>query len=638
MTTFHICPETLIQEAIDLSVARALVKQWPTGDVVNERLALFSNLERLPSATRSRNKYRVYVPYDQSQIERKIQDALAGSGYEIKSYADGQAVDGRGRTIGLGKVFNIIKRIDLEKLYSTDIMSRDLQKQSVSTQLVFSYHPYDIAGMSTGRSWRSCMTIATPKDEAGVNAPYVSQDLIAGTFICYLVASTDTNIQSPYARVLIKPFINTENPSQIVFVPELRPYTSKPFAGGTGAFVRTVETIINDAHDNEYVGKFRMDERLYCDSERNQIVKFPPGSLERYESPLPMPTTVEEVQRRVRDLIALDVIKGSYTITPDLTVKLENSQVIRFTGDKLQWSQIPVQFAESETNVDISLRFDSVPITTLAGLPPTVRNVDLVSLPLLTSLEGGPSACGMMNLRNAPRITSLRGAPQSVVMLDVAQTGITSLRGLGQNTEAISLHRNDRLISLLGCPEKMRYFNLEDSPITLLDGSPKIVNTFYIRGTKLTSLVGGPRYFTEDYLCFDPLETYDGSPMVKDIGKFRMTFHTVVSPKTKSFQQLPSHLRLDMSLLFKDFPSSSLTIREFFLEHLLRFREEGTWDAAVPMDEFTKLWSTFPFDIELRKLELVDMPIGGGTIAMSQLKRVFPNIQVIEIHEIFKSS
>ena len=287
--SFRIHPESLIQEAIDLSVARALVKQWPTGDVVNQRLALFSNLERLPSATRSRNKYRVYVPYDQSQIERKIQDALAGSGYQIKSYADGQATDTHGRTIKLGKVFGKLNRPDLEDLYSTDIMSRDLQKQSVSTQLVFSYHPYDIAGMSTGRSWRSCMTIGTPKDEAGSNAVFVSEDLVAGTFICYLVASTDTNIQSPYARVLIKPFINTENPSQIVFVPELRDYSSG-YGGGTGAFVRTVETIINDAQDNEYVGTFRMNERLYCDSGIRQIYKAS-NEQRRYESPLPMPTT-----------------------------------------------------------------------------------------------------------------------------------------------------------------------------------------------------------------------------------------------------------------------------------------------------------------------------------------------------------
>jgi hypothetical protein len=634
--SFHIYPETLIQEAIDLSAARALVKQWPTGDVTNQRLALFSNLERLPSATRSRNKYRVYVPYDQSQIERKIQDALTGSGYEIKSYAEGQATDKRGRIIGLGKVFNILKRPDLEKLYSTDIMSRDLQKQSVSTLLVFSYHPYDIAGMSTGRSWTSCMTIATPKDEGGVNSHYVSEDMIAGTFICYLVASTDTNIQSPYARVLIKPFINTLDPSQILFVPERRDYSSG-YGGGTGAFIRTVGNIINDAQDNEYVGKFRMDERLYCDSGQREVVKHP-GSTERYESPLPLPTTVEEVERRVRDLIALDVLRHSdYTITPDLKVKLEKSQRINFTGDTLQWSQLPVQFAASEANVGISLYLDSVPITTLAGSPPTVQDFDLFNLPLLTSLEEGPSACELMAVKNVSRITSLRGAPQSVKILSVVETGITSLLGLGQDTESMHLDHNYRLISLRGCPEKMRYFNLDNSPITSLQGSPNVVGTFYIRGTKLTSLVGGPRYFTELYHCYDPLETYDGSPMVKDIGKSRISFHTVVSPKTKSFQKLPSYPRLDMSLLFKHFPSSSLSARTFFLEDLLRFREEGKWDASVPMDEFTKLWSTFPFDIELRKLDLVDMPLDGGTITTAEFKRVFPHIQEVRIHELYKT-
>ena len=630
--SFHIYPETLIQEAIDLSAARALVKQWPTGDVVNQRLGLFSNLEGLPSATRSRNKYRVYVPYDQSQIERKIQDALAGSGYEIKSYADGHAVDGRGRTIGLGKVFGILDRPDLEKLYSTDIMSRDLQKQSVSTLLVFSYHPYDIAGMSTGRSWTSCMTIATPKNKAGGNARYVSQDLIAGTFICYLVASTDTNIQSPYARVLIKPFINTENSSQIVFVPERRPYTL--YSGGTGAFISTVENIINDAHDNEYAGTFRMDERLYCDSGRNEIVKLP-EQLKRYESPLPMPTTTEEVERRVRDLKNMNVIVGDYTITPDLKVKLEDSQVIRFTGDKLKWLQIPVRFAVPEPYVNVDLFVSDISTTTMAGSPPHVEIMTIKDMSFLTSLEGGPIFCDSMLLDGIPAITSLRGSPHSNRKATIKDTGITSLDGLAQDTQFLRLQYNYNLRSLHGCPPGLKDLSIEGSPITSLQGCPEVVESFRVRKLKITSLVGGPRYFSDIYECSDPLETFDGSPLVKYSGGFSPNFYATVSSKTKSFQKLPSHPKLDMMLFFDtSFSPISLSTRKFFLEHLLRFREEGTWDASVPMNEFVKLWSTFPFDIELNYLRLDHMPTEYFFFSDAddvQLKRVFPNIRDISI-------
>jgi hypothetical protein len=236
-----------------------------------------------------------------------------------------------------------------------------------------------------------------------------------------------------------------------------------------------------------------------------------------------------------------------------------------------------------------------------------------------------------MNLSNLSGIKSLRGAPQSAATVGITNTGITSLEGLPQTTKNLDLLRNYALRSLRGCPQDMYRIYISDSPITSLEGSPIAVRTFQVSGSKLTSLVGGPLAFSTRYACFDPLETFDGSPVVTAGGSSRPVFHATVSPKTKSFRKLPSHPRLELSLDFVEFPSSSLSARKFFLEDLLRFREEGTWDASVPMNEFVKLWSTFPFDIELDWLVLSDMPLTGFVSSLNTLqrKRVFPNIREI---------
>ena len=350
------------------------------------------------------------------------------------------------------------------------------------------------------------------------------------------------------------------------------------------------------------------------------------------------------MKRRVRDLKDLDVIEGQYTITRDLKVKLEDSQVIRFTGNKLKWSQIPVQFAPPDWDIRLDLSVSFLPIKTLVGSPSTVQMMEIRDLPSLTSLEGGPIACRDMTLVNLPSIRSLRGAPQSAMTVGIINTGITSLEGLPQNTKYLDLSGNRELRSLRGCPDELYRLYITGSPITSLEGSPIAVQSFHIDGTRLTSLVGGPVAFSRRYDCLDPLETFDGSPVVTAGGSSHPVFHAIVSPKTKSFRKLPSHPSLELSLVFRDFPSSSMTNVSFF-EHLLRFREEGTWDASVPMDDFTKLWSTFPFDIELDRLVLSGISNHGrfagprnrmvSGLDNVQRKRVFPNIQEIEIRRDF---
>jgi len=101
-----------------------------------------------------------------------------------------------------------------------------------SYKVVISRHPYDIAGMSTDRNWRSCMTLDVPnvvyseperRNTEGINKRYVSQDISEGSIVAYLVSNNDVTkggkveIRRPLARILMKPHYNKNNKNDIAY-------------------------------------------------------------------------------------------------------------------------------------------------------------------------------------------------------------------------------------------------------------------------------------------------------------------------------------------------------------------------------------------------------------------------------------
>lgn len=91
--------------------------------------------------------------------------------------------------------------------------------------VVISRHPYDIAGMSTDRSWTSCMDIGPRieykgrKQQAGSNWDYVVADVTYGSIIAYLVDDLDRTpagkiaLRRPLSRILMKPYISSRGQS-----------------------------------------------------------------------------------------------------------------------------------------------------------------------------------------------------------------------------------------------------------------------------------------------------------------------------------------------------------------------------------------------------------------------------------------
>lgn len=153
----------------------------------------------------------------------------------IKGTCTVEYSNGSKNTVKIGKILvkeNVTWRnTPAIELFTADPirLGKDIQTLSDENRLciIVSDHPYDIAGMSYDRSWTSCMNI-----EDGDCREMVECDIHHGTLVAYLCECTDTNINRPYARFLIKPYklqrpgYTGFSPCQMIYYPERTVYSA----------------------------------------------------------------------------------------------------------------------------------------------------------------------------------------------------------------------------------------------------------------------------------------------------------------------------------------------------------------------------------------------------------------------------
>ena len=114
--------------------------------------------------------FRVFFPiYIEPALPSDIETTLDKAGYQAdKSYE--YCTDKHGRKVAVGKAYQQLAK---KSGKSEETIKSSLEKYSEilgstgAMMLCVSRHPYDIAGMSTGRAWKSCHTIGgdTPYDK-----------------------------------------------------------------------------------------------------------------------------------------------------------------------------------------------------------------------------------------------------------------------------------------------------------------------------------------------------------------------------------------------------------------------------------------------------------------------------------------
>ena len=196
--------------------------------------------------------------------------------------------------------------------YTTVKSNLGTSKENKEYAIIIGKHPVDIAGMSSGRGWVSCMTLpGDPKSpKGGGNQKYVACDVKYGTLIAYLVNKTDQNINRPIGRLLIKPYYHKVK-NTVIYIPEIESYGTVPVT-----FYSTIEDLFDKVNSKATLdrGVYKLAKKLYPDDPDSGGVFALPMSKEDLTLP-DLKLVLSEVSKIVEDLNYLyqDVSKIVYT-------------------------------------------------------------------------------------------------------------------------------------------------------------------------------------------------------------------------------------------------------------------------------------------------------------------------------------
>lgn len=231
---------------------------------------------------------REYIPFGQIQgADKEIEEFVKDEGCQITDYRAGLGQCGK-RVFRIGKLLEQARKRDLAELQQKQQrgelydIERDIKqtneyydglsntfinsqfrvsRKSDEMMVVISQNPHDIAYMSTGRDWTSCMEIGK-----GSHHQDVYCEVKEGGLIAYLIRANDKNIEHPLARVLIKRFTNKEGNS--IAIPEQTVY-GNPVEG----FDRVVKQWVDSKQGSIAPGYYKRQGGEWSDTfPRNMLV------------------------------------------------------------------------------------------------------------------------------------------------------------------------------------------------------------------------------------------------------------------------------------------------------------------------------------------------------------------------------
>lgn len=233
--------KNIIKEAIPYNIAKEYITTERTDSAIKRMDDVFSKLKTLPNAkVLDRRGDRIAFPYGETPLEDDIKMLLRKYDYNILDFNNNEALrisktekGDKVQPIKITKALANISRLkdkdgniiepnakDFVDIFA-DGKSREgkAMTKKLGLIVIFARHPYDIAGMSYGRTWRSCMHLVD-----GELRKFVKKDIKFGTIAVYLTKANDVTLSNPLARVLVKPYINLKNINDVILYPEAKTY------------------------------------------------------------------------------------------------------------------------------------------------------------------------------------------------------------------------------------------------------------------------------------------------------------------------------------------------------------------------------------------------------------------------------
>lgn len=237
---------------------------------------------------------RIYLPInlnnqENSSLLKDINDAIEEQGYYVTDLANGYAQKKDAKNVvKIGKLLQQLYQKELKQLdvefQNQQLSSANYQQQKIRYTnywndlisnfnargtsgeflVVISKNIHDIASMSTGRGWESCMTLGS-----GGHHQDVYCEVANGGFIAYLIRTDDKNIEHPVARIHIRRFDNKQGTS--IAIPEETIYGED-----VPEFLNVVKNWIKSKQGNIQPGFYSRKGGKYSDTFGNTRKTFVP--------------------------------------------------------------------------------------------------------------------------------------------------------------------------------------------------------------------------------------------------------------------------------------------------------------------------------------------------------------------------
>ena len=227
---------------------------------------------------------RTYFPIKKTNLSilktpEDILDVVDKAGYYVNDYRDGYVYKKddklKSKPVKLIKVlskelkndadkFNMLKKKFDERLSTS-------RKANIECLICITHNPYDVAGMSTDRNWRSCMEL-----EVGAYCKTPLKQVQYGGMCAYLIKKDDKDIKEPIARIAIKRLTARDTRNAFIFVSEQRIYGDVQFAEELD-FNNQINQILEQSNKQTMKSAMlfkRKDGNSYSDSRIEDIIKF----------------------------------------------------------------------------------------------------------------------------------------------------------------------------------------------------------------------------------------------------------------------------------------------------------------------------------------------------------------------------
>lgn len=190
----------------------------------------------------------VPLPQDNRDIEPHpdVSRHLESKGYRITDYVGGYAQHkDKKQPEKIGKIIADSKTVS--DAYRDDADRTEAVNLRKPLQMVISRHPHQVAGMSTGYNFKSCMELPGGHRDAqgGCFHHLIPGEVMAGTHVAYLTHAGDDAATKPLARIAMRPFTNPETGNSIL----------KPEEVNYGAEHAPFKKAVNDFAEKHFPAK-----------------------------------------------------------------------------------------------------------------------------------------------------------------------------------------------------------------------------------------------------------------------------------------------------------------------------------------------------------------------------------------------